>query len=49
VIEDHRKIARAIEIRDQDAARRAMSEHIAHLRFPGESDAPQSAFAGLSF
>ena len=49
VIEDHRKIARAIEIRDQDAARRAMTEHIAHLRFPGESDAPHSAFAGLSF
>ena len=49
VTSDHRKIARAIEFRDPDAARLAMTEHIAHLRFPDEPNPPRSAFAGLSF
>jgi DNA-binding FadR family transcriptional regulator len=49
VIDDHRRIARAIESRDPDAARQAMTEHIAHLRFPDEQYPSRSAFAGLSF
>jgi GntR family transcriptional repressor for pyruvate dehydrogenase complex len=49
VIEDHRKIAKAIEQRNPDAARVAMIEHLAHLRYPDDEGPARSAFAGLSF
>ena len=45
VLEDHRRILKAIEARDADAARVAMSQHFCALR---ESTAP-SPLAGLSF
>lgn len=49
VTADHLRIARAIEQRDPVAAQRAMSEHIANLRYPDAPATPRSAFSGLAF
>lgn len=49
VTQDHRRITRAIEARDPDAARIAMTDHIAHLRHPDETSPSRSTFTGLSF
>lgn len=46
---EHRKVARAIEARDQDAARRAMSSHIRTVRADDDDIRMRSPFTGLSF
>ena len=48
-VEDHRRIARAIASRDAEAARLAMSEHIAKQRRYGGEPGIASAFDGLRF
>ena len=49
VHEDHLRIVTAIERRDPEAARHAMVEHNAHLRYPGDAEPPRSVFDGLTF